>query len=103
MTAMETGLTFAELLQEEVGGELTKENVRAILDDPEKLHDLRVRSGGRGLTIGAIEAATMGLSKGVGGKLASAGFRAAPAVAAAATGAIEIVGCLLYTSPSPRD
>ena len=92
MTAMETGLTFAELLQEEVGGELTKENVRAILDDPEKLHDLRVRSGGRGLAIGAIEAATMGLSKGVGGKLASAGFRAAPTVAAAATGAIEIVG-----------
>ena len=92
MTAMETGLTFAELLQEEVGGELTKENVRAILDDPEKLHDLRVRSGGRGLAIGAVEAATMGLSKGVGGKLASAGFRAAPTVAAAATGAIEIAG-----------
>ena len=92
MTAMETGLTFAELLQEEAGGELTKENVRAILNDPEKLHELRRKSAGRGLTIGAIEAATMGLSKGVGGKLASAGFRAAPTVAAAATGAIEIVG-----------
>ena len=92
MTAMETGLTFAELLQEEVGGELTKENVRAILDDPEKLHDLRVRSGGRGLAIGAVEAATMGLAKGVGGKLASAGFRSAPVVAGAVTGGIEIAG-----------
>ena len=92
MTAMETGLTFAELLQEEVGGELTKENVRAILDDPEKLHDLRVRSGGRGLAIGAVEAVTMGLSKGVGGKLASAGFRSAPIVGAAVTGGIEIAG-----------
>jgi len=92
MTAMETGLTFAELLQEEVGGELTKENVRAILDDPEKLHDLRVRSGGRGLAIGAVEAATMGLAKGVGGRLASAGFRSAPVVAGAVTGAIEIAG-----------
>ena len=92
MTAMETGLTFAELLQEEVGGELTKENVRAILDDPEKLHDLRVKSGGRGLAIGAVEVATMGLAKGVGGKLASAGFRSAPIVGAAATGAVEIAG-----------
>jgi hypothetical protein len=92
MTAMETGLTFAELLQEEAGGELTKENVRAILNDPEKLHELRKKSAGRGLTIGAIEAATMGVSKGVGSKLASAGFRAAPAIAAATTGAIEIVG-----------
>jgi len=92
MTAMETGLTFAELLQEEAGGELTKEKIRAILDDPEKLHDLRVKAGGRGLAIGAVEAVTMGLSKGVGGKLASAGFRSAPLVGAAATGAIEIAG-----------
>ena len=92
MTAMETGLTFAELLQEEVGGDLTKENVRAILDDPEKLHDLRVKAGGRGLAIGAVEVATMGLAKGVGGKIASAGFRSAPLVGAAATGAVEIAG-----------
>ena len=92
MTAMETGLTFAELLQEQVVGELTKEKIRAILDDPEKLHELRKKSAGRGLAIGAVEAATMGLSKGVGGKLASAGFRAAPLVGAAVTGGIEIVG-----------
>jgi len=92
MTAMETGLTFAELLQEEAGGDLTKEKIRAILDDPEKLHDLRVKAGGRGLAIGAVEVATMGLAKGVGGKIASAGFRSAPLVGAAATGAVEIAG-----------
>ena len=92
MTAMETGLTFAELLQEEVGGDLTAENVRAILNNEEKLSELRRKAGGRGLAIGAVEAATMGLAKGVGGKIASAGFRAAPAVAAGTAGAIEIAG-----------
>ena len=92
MTAMETGLTFAELLQEEVDGELTKEKIRAILNDEEKLSELRRKAGGRGLAIGAVEAATMGLAKGVGGKIASAGFRAAPAIAAGTAGAIEIAG-----------
>jgi hypothetical protein len=92
MTAMETGLTFAELLQEEVGGDLTAENVRAILNNEEKLSELRRKAGGRGLAIGAVEAATMGLAKGVGGKIASKGFRAAPAVAAGTAGAIEIAG-----------
>jgi hypothetical protein len=92
MTAMETGLTFAELLQEEVGGDLTAENVRAVLNDEEKLSELRRKAGGRGLAIGAVEAATMGLAKGVGGKIASKGFKFAPAVAAGTAGAIEVAG-----------
>ena len=98
MGAMETGLTFAELLQEEIKGDLTKEKVRAILENPEKLADLKNKSLGRGVTIAAIELATMGLAKGVGGKLASAGFKKVPTslqgpmMAGAATGAIEIVG-----------
>ncbi len=92
MTAMETGLTFAELLQEEVGGDLTAENVRAVLNNEEKLNELRKKAGGRGLAIGAVEAATMGLAKGVGGKIASKGFKFAPAVAAGTAGAIEVAG-----------
>jgi len=92
MTAMETGLTFSELLQEEVGGELTNANVKKILSDPEKLADLKNKALGRGAAIGAIELATMGLAKGVGGKIAKAGFRGAPATAAAAAGGIEIAG-----------
>ena len=91
MGAMETGLTFAELLQEEAGG-LDKDAIRKVLNDPEKLADLKNKAAGRGLTIAAIEMATMGISKGVGGKLASAGFKMAPKVGAAATGAIEMIG-----------
>ena len=97
MGAMETGLTFAELLQEEIEGELTKEKVRAILENPEKLADLKNKSLGRGATIAAIELGTMGLAKGVGGKIASAGFKPlklgpSPGLGLAAAGGIEVVG-----------
>jgi len=91
MGVMETGLTFAELLEDEAGG-LDAKKIKDILQDPEKLAELKNKALGRGLTIVAVEMATLGLSKGVGGKLASAGFRGAPAVAAGTTGAIEMAG-----------
>ena len=71
-TAMEAGLTFSELLEEQIEGELTPKKVRAILDDPEKLSDLRTKAIGRGVAIGAVEGLTAGLAKGVTGTAARA-------------------------------
>tara|TARA_R110002074_G_scaffold66400_1_gene157044 strand:- start:247 stop:8121 length:7875 start_codon:yes stop_codon:yes gene_type:complete len=66
--AMETGNTLAQLLQGELGEgvEMTKENVRAILEDADKFQDLKNKAVARGLTIGAIEGVTAGLTKGLG-------------------------------------
>jgi hypothetical protein len=91
MGVMETGLTFAELLEKEAGG-LDAKEIKKILQNPEKLAELKNKALGRGLTIAAVEMATLGIAKGVGGKLASAGFRGAPTVAAGTTGAIEMAG-----------
>ena len=65
--ALETGLTFAELLQEEVGGELTKESIRKVLEDEDAYNRIRNKSLARGLTIAAIE----GLSGGLASKVTS--------------------------------
>ena len=92
MAALETGLTFSELLNKELGDNLTIENVRALLQNEEKLSNLKNKALGRGLTIGAIELATMGIAKGVGGKIAKAGFKRAGLAAATAIGGIEIAG-----------
>ena len=91
MGAMETGLTFAELLQEEAGG-LDADKIKKILKDPEKLADLKNKALNRGIAIAAVEMATLGIAKGVGGKLATAGFKRAPMVAAGVTGGVEIAG-----------
>ena len=73
--AMETSLTFAELLQEKLEGkEFNKENVRAILENKEMLDDIKFKSLARGGAIGAIEGVTLGLSRGVAGKLTKAGI-----------------------------
>jgi hypothetical protein len=56
--AMESGLTFAELMQVELeknGQEFTKENVKALLEDEEKFRSLKNKSIGRGATIGVVE------------------------------------------------
>jgi hypothetical protein len=56
--AMESGLTFAELLQDELskeGKEFTKENIKELLSNEEKYKNIRNRSIGRGATIGVIE------------------------------------------------
>jgi hypothetical protein len=89
MASLETGLTFGELLQEELGNDLSDKAIKEFLKNPEKLTDLKNRALKRGLTIGAIEGLTMGIAKGVGGKLAKSGFKKA---AVGATAGIEAAG-----------
>ena len=87
-TVLETGLTFGELLQEklnEEGKDLTIENVQLILNDPEKLSELRFDSIARGLAIGTIDAITGRL----GGKLAKPFFTKAGSAGSSAGKALK--------------
>jgi hypothetical protein len=60
---LETALTFNELLQEELDGQaFTQENVRKILNDPQKLKKIRLKSAARGAAIGIIDGITGGLA-----------------------------------------
>lgn len=89
--AMETSLTLSELLKEELGGkELTKENIRAVLEDPERLNRIKNQSIGRGIAIGAVEGITLGLSRGLATQLTTKGMKAG-AVSARVAG-LEAVG-----------
>jgi len=72
--AMETSLTLSELLKEQLGDqEFNKENIRKILEDPEKLRDLKNKSVGRGIAIGAVEGITLGISRGMATSLKTLG------------------------------
>ena len=67
---MEIGSSFAEGLEEELGGkEMTKENVKAILEDPEKLQSIRNKAVARGAIIGAVDAFTGKIASKVGAKI----------------------------------
>ncbi len=99
-TAMETTLTFGELIETELekeGKEFTDVNIKALLEGP-KGQSIRNRSLGRGITIGAFEAlsggvagkVTTGTIKGVS-KAVKAGKRAKVAGAVAGLG-VEGVG-----------
>jgi len=102
--AMETGLTLTDLLRDELGDkEFNQKNIRALLNDKDVMDRVKSRSLARGLTIGAVEGLTFGLSRGIGGKiLASAATKGAIGLSksglktgarvAAATTAIESVG-----------
>ena len=69
--AMETGLTTTELLKEELGDlPMTEDNIRAILEDPYKMWNIRSRAAATGLVVGNIEAMGMILSGGTGGVVA---------------------------------
>jgi hypothetical protein len=69
-TILETGSTFSELLTDELNGaEPTKENVKKILEDPDKYNDIRNKAIARGLTIGAVDFFTGKLASSVGGKI----------------------------------
>jgi len=102
--AMETGLTLTDLLRDELGDkEFNQENIRALLNDKDVMDRVKSRSLARGLTIGAVEGLTFGLSRGVGSKifkvatakgavgLSKAGLKTGSKIAAATT-AIESVG-----------
>ena len=90
-TTLETGLTYAELLQEELGDkEMTEENIREVLGNQEKMNNIRFKAVGRGVTIGAIDAISGGIATKVVGKVA--GMTGRKLLAGAAGGAIEAVG-----------
>ena len=101
-SVVEMGSTFGELLQEQLGGqEMTKENVKAILENPEKLNDIRNKAIARGAIIGTVDAFTGKLATGVGAKIigksaaksaTGAVTRGAATRATAAGAAIEGVG-----------
>ena len=63
---MESVGKVAELLNEYTEGDLTKEKIRAVLNDPEKLNDIRSKAIGRGVAIGATDFVLMGVGKGIG-------------------------------------
>lgn len=86
-TVVETGATFAQLLQEELGtDELgnpikpTKENVKAILEDPQKFEKIRNDAIARGFTVGIIDAVGGKLATGVGAKILRSSARATGSV-----------------------
>lgn len=99
-TALEMGATFSELLQEEIGDtDLTQENVRAVLQDPDKLNSIRNKAIARGITIGVIDAFTGKLAGGVGAKILTKGGKGIKAASkldkiksVAAAGGIEAAG-----------
>ena len=69
---LETGITFAELLQDELRNrelEFNTENVRTILEDEDTLSNIRYKAAGRGVAIGIIEGATARLAGSVGAKI----------------------------------
>ena len=101
-TVVEAGATFGELLTEELKGkELTKENVKSILENPEKLQSIRNKAIARGIIIGTLDALTGKLASGVGAKILSrsasksatgAATKAAVVKSTAAGSAIESLG-----------
>jgi uncharacterized protein YwbE len=101
-SVVEAGSTFGELLTEELNGQdMTKENVRAILENPEKLNSIRNKAIARGIVIGTVDALTGKLASGVGAKIltksasksATGAVTKAAVVRATAAGAgVEAVG-----------
>ena len=101
-SVVEMGSTFGELLSEELGGkEMTKENVKAILENPAKLQEIRNKAITRGAIIGTVDAFTGKLASGVGAKILSksaaksatgAATRGAVTAATAAGAGVESVG-----------
>ena len=74
---METGLVLTEFLKEELGDkEFNEENIRDILEDEELFNKMKQNAVRRGVTIGAVEAATAGLSRGIATNLAKKGLDA---------------------------
>ena len=71
-SVVEAGATFGELLQEELEGkDFSKENVKSILENPEKLNSIRNKAIARGIIIGTADALTGKLASGVGAKILS--------------------------------
>ena len=77
---LESGLSFAEFLQEEVaekGLPFNEDSVREVLNDPDAMFNIRAKAAGRGAIIGVIDGLTAGVAskvaKGVGKAALKAG------------------------------
>ena len=91
---LETGLTFGELLNNELQNrklDFTEENVKKILEDDKALSSIRAKSVARGATIGMIDAFTGRLAGKVGAKLITNTVESKIKGGLAATG-IEMAG-----------
>ena len=96
-TTLESALTFGELLEEALEGKpMTDENIRAVLEDPDKMRTIRAKAMGRGLAIGFIDGISGGLASKVTANVAKATAKAGKTTsrltAAAAGGGVEVVG-----------
>lgn len=101
-SVVELGSKFGELLTEELQGKpMTKENVKVILEDPEKLQSMRNKAIARGAIIGTFDTYTGKIAGSVGAKILTksaaksatgAATRAAVTKAAAAGAGIEALG-----------
>ena len=90
----ETMITFADLLKEEVGEGYDEEKIRKVLQDPEKVKDIRYRAAARGATIGVIDALT-GRLGGAAAKAIGTASKAKRAGGKLAAIAIEMPGASL--------
>ena len=96
-TTLESALTFGELLEEALEGKpMTDENIRAVLEDPDKMRTIRAKSMGRGLAIGVIDGISGGLASKVTANVAKATAKAGKTTSrlagTAAGGGVEVVG-----------
>ena len=90
---LETGLSFAEFLNEELeekGLKFTKEDIRKVLNDPEAMSRIRVKSAGRGAIIGIVDRYAAGLGGKLVGGMAKAGASVGKRILTAA--AVEAAG-----------
>jgi hypothetical protein len=101
-SVVELGSKFGELLTEELQGKpMTKENVKAILEDPDKLQSMRNKAIVRGAIIGTFDTYTGKIAGSVGAKILTksaaksatgAATKAAVTRATAAGAGIEALG-----------
>lgn len=90
---VEMGATFSELLQEELGNqEMTAENVREILEDPEKFTSIRNKAIARGAIIGTLDAFTGKVASGVGAKILTSSAKKSVTGMATRGGVMKSIG-----------
>jgi predicted kinase len=97
--AMETGLTLTDLLKDELdGAQFNEENVIRILENKDVFDKIKARAYERGVTIGAFEAVTAGLSRGIASnmirssrKVGETGIKTGLKISASTT-ALEMAG-----------
>jgi len=88
---MEGAGKISEEIMKYTNGDLSKESVRAVLKDPEKVKDIKSKLLGRGLSVALADFAFMGIGKGAG-TLATTGIKGASKTAKVARRAGQFAG-----------